>query len=457
MDVTPGSVLAGRYRVVRTLGQGGMGTVLEVVHDGLGARYALKLLHAEASRDPEALARFANEARIAARLRSEHLVHVTDTGQLPSGEPFLVMDYLEGVDLDQVVEQGPVPIPTAVSWVLQACVGLAALHAEGLVHRDIKPSNLFLSRERDGRQVLKILDFGIAKVTGPGDARLTSTPATSGTPAFIAPAQVVSAKNVDARCDQHAIALVLFELLTGQSAFEGETAGAVSVAIATQPAPRLSRLRADVPGPLEDAVARALAKRPGDRFPSVAQLAHAIAPFGGPDAATLLATIQRTRAAVPLPADLGPSPAITAGHHDPLRTADNTVSPTSRGARNERRSSATVWFVLAAAVLGVGAGLALTLVMVRDGTPVTGAAPDPSGAETAATPEVRPAGASPPTVDLVAPASASASASLPTASPEPPAPSSALAPKPLPKQKPPPAPTATGKPSILDSYTPPKR
>ncbi|MBL9025029.1 MAG: protein kinase, partial [Myxococcales bacterium] len=432
----------------------------EVVHDGLGERYALKLLHTEASRDAEALARFANEARIAARLRSEHLVRVTDTGQLPTGEPFLVMDYLEGTDLERVVEQGSVPVPTAVSWVLQACAGLAALHAEGLVHRDIKPSNLFLSRERDGRQVLKILDFGIAKVTGPGDTRLTSTRATFGTPAFMAPEQVVSAKNVDARCDQHAIALVLFELLTGRSAFEGETAGAISVAIATQLAPRVSRFRADVPRPLEDAVARALSKRPADRYPSIAQLAREIAPFGGADAGPLLAAIERTLAATPLPAATTGGQLPPADAHASVRTGDITVSPTtSRRAQGERRSPATLWFILAAALVGVGAGLGLTLVLVRSNAPATestvGLAAE-RGAPTANTSASPPPSAEPATrpdvaVEPVSSASAAPSASAPAASPSAvPAPRTA-------KPKPSAAPSSTGKPSILDSYTPPKR
>ncbi len=269
---TVGSVVAGKYKVVRVLGQGGMGMVLEVQHVQLGGRSALKLLHGEHASDPEMVARFENEARLAANLRSEHVVRVTDMGRVATGEPFLVMDYLQGADLDQLLEaQGRFPITTAVSWILEACVGLAHLHAAGSVHRDIKPSNLFWSQEADGRQLIKVLDFGLAKAPSAGGQRLTATSASFGTPQFMAPEQIMSAKHVDARCDQHALALVLYELLTGEPAFPGETAGAITVAIATQPAPAPSMKRPEVPASLDAVIARALAKRPSDRYPTLGE------------------------------------------------------------------------------------------------------------------------------------------------------------------------------------------
>lgn len=453
MTPSPGTILAGRYRVVRTLGQGGMGTVLEVVHAELGERYALKLLNGESSTDAESLARFANEARVAARLRSEHLVRVTDMGQLPTGEPFLVMDYLEGMDLEHVVSRGPAPIPTAITWVLQACAGLALLHAEGFVHRDIKPSNLFLARERDGRHLVKVLDFGLAKVTGPGAARLTSTRANFGTPAFMAPEQVMSAKNVDARCDQHAIGLVLFELLTGRSAFEGETVGAITVAIATQPAPRVSRFRPDVPPAIDDAVARALAKHPNERFSTLAGLARAIAPFGDAHARALLEMIERTLGPPPPDAVVVAQSASPVDSRRVARGADITAGPTSRRATEERARS-TLWFVAGAAVVGIGAGLGLTLFVMRSngaaGSGTTSPAPIVSDVSaplsSSAAPPVTPVAQGGETAASAAP---SVSAAEPAASASPP-----VKPKSAPRT--PPAPRPSPKGGVLDNYTPGK-
>ncbi|NUP05287.1 MAG: serine/threonine protein kinase [Polyangiaceae bacterium] len=304
-----GTVIADRYRVLRVLGQGGMGMVLEVTHTQLGGRHALKLLHTSHANDTEMVARFENEARIAAALRSDHLVRVTDMGRLPTGEPFLVMDFLHGADLDQLLEtHHHVPVATAVSWILQASLGLAHLHARGVVHRDVKPSNLFWSEEPDGRQVIRVLDFGLAKAPTLGAQRLTATTANFGTPQFMSPEQIMSAKHVDARCDQHALGLVLYELLTGEPAFIGETSGAITVAIATQPAPRASERRSEVPLGLSDVIARSLAKRPDDRYPSLREFSAALAPYAGPEAAEL------ARATAKL---LGPGTQAT----DPLRAA----------------------------------------------------------------------------------------------------------------------------------------
>ncbi len=462
MSLEPGTIIAGRYRVVRTLGRGGMGTVLEVVHADLGERYALKMLTGPSATDAESLSRFANEGRVAARLRSDHLVRVTDMGQLPSGEPFLVMDYLEGMDLEAIVARGPAPIPVAVSLVLQACAGLAMLHAQGFVHRDVKPSNLFLTREHGGRQIVKVLDFGLAKVIDPGAKRLTSTHANFGTPAFMAPEQVMSAKNVDPRCDQHAIGLVLFELLTGRSAFDGETVGAITVAIATQPAPLVSSFRPDVPPALDAAVARALAKRPDQRFSSLSGLARALAPFGGPDAPGLVTAIERILGPAEAPL-LAASPAISAPHDARTpRLADITASPTTRRTPVERPRRA-LFVVGLSAVLGIGAGLALTLIVVTREQRSEPPAAQPvasSDARAATTAEPEQAREPPPAVTPAADASAAASAGAGEgAHADPlPAPSTPRAPS-TSGGKPAPKPTAkpTAKPNLLDDYTPKSR
>jgi serine/threonine-protein kinase len=219
---------------------------------------------------------------------SPHLVRVTDLGRLASGEPFLVMDYLEGLDFEQIIEQAfeqkrMLSVAETVQWVLEASVGLAHLHAAGSVHRDVKPSNLFLAQDSSGRQLVKVLDFGLARAPMSEKGRLTTSSSSFGTPLYMAPEQFRSALHADARADQHALAHVLFELLTGEPAFWGDNPGAVSVAIATQPAALLRSKRPDAPEEVERAISKAMAKRPDDRFPSLGEFARALAKFGGVD------------------------------------------------------------------------------------------------------------------------------------------------------------------------------
>src|SRR5262245_48933734 len=196
-----GTLLAGKYRVERALGAGGMALVVEATHVALGRRVAIKVLQGEAATAPEVLSRFQREAQIAAQLPGEHIARVTDVGRLERGEPYLVMELLVGRDLDaELMARGRLPIDEAVDVLLQACEGVAEAHAAGLVHRDLKPGNLFLTRRRDGTPVVKVLDFGISKAApGGGDQSLTKTTTTFGTPLYMSPEQVQSAKHVDHR------------------------------------------------------------------------------------------------------------------------------------------------------------------------------------------------------------------------------------------------------------------
>lgn len=479
---TAGTVLGGRYRVVRVLGRGGMGMVLEVVHVQLGGRHALKLLHGEHTRDAELVARFENEAKIAGTLRSDHLVRVTDMGRLPTGEPYLVMDYLHGADLDQLLElHQRFTVPVAVRWILEACVGLAHLHAAGLVHRDVKPSNLFLSEEPDGAQIVKVLDFGLAKMPALGGAqRLTSTAANFGTPQFMAPEQIMSAKHVDARCDQHALGLVLYELLVGEPAFVGETAGAITVAIATQPPPRPSHRHADLPPALDQVVVRALAKRPQDRYPTLVELAHALAPFGAAGSAELAAMVgsilgrsavveppkvQRATVSAFTTTDDAPTqvrpPDITSGG------LSSSTNPTSRGR--------WTWFALVAGLATALCGVGVVLLLVRSPAhfdPMTASEPTvqadvpadiPAPGGSHVTPSVVPTTSSPssavPWAERVSvSAGASASASSPVGSASAAKPSANQRPSPLRSSSAPVArPPVSGGQDVFDQYTPGKK
>jgi len=223
--VRPGEILAGKYRVERVLGWGGMGVVVAAHHLELDQRVALKFLSPQALASAEIVARFAREARAAVRIKSEHVARVTDVGQLDNGSPFMVMEYLDGVDLSGwLAQKGPLPAEQAVDFVLQACEALAEAHALGIVHRDLKPANLFCIRRADGNLSIKVLDFGISKVTAPGASSsspdMTGTTVIVGSPFYMSPEQMFSSRGVDARTDIWSLGVVLFELLTGALRFE---------------------------------------------------------------------------------------------------------------------------------------------------------------------------------------------------------------------------------------------
>src|SRR6188768_2962187 len=203
MELREGHVLAGKYRIERVLGQGGMGVVVAATHLQLGERVALKFLLPQAIHNPEAVERFAREARAAVKIKSEHVARVSDVGLLESGAPYMVMEYLEGYDLSTWLQQrGPLPVEQAVEFILQACEAIAEAHALGIVHRDLKPANLFVIQRADGVLSVKVLDFGISKATGLiGSGDMTTTSAVMGSPYYMSPEQMGSTKDTDTRAD----------------------------------------------------------------------------------------------------------------------------------------------------------------------------------------------------------------------------------------------------------------
>jgi serine/threonine-protein kinase len=285
-SLMPGQVLAGKYRVERVLGKGGMGVVMAAEHMDLNERVALKLMLPDALESDEATARFLREARAAVKIKGEHVARVLDVGKLETGEPYIVMEYLEGTDLGALLDKkGPLPIKQAVEYLLQACEALAEAHALGIIHRDLKPANLFLARRPDGSALVKILDFGISKIMprrssqDPVDVSITNTRQILGTPLYMAPEQLDSSKNADMTSDIWSLGAILFELLTGAVPFDGKTLQELRKRIRTEPAPALRSHRQEAPRELEAIVQRCLEKDPAKRFPNVAELATALAAF----------------------------------------------------------------------------------------------------------------------------------------------------------------------------------
>jgi len=353
--VREGDVLAGKYRVERVLGVGGMGVVVAATHLQLDQRVALKFLLPRAMESGEVVARFAREARAAAKIQSEHVARVIDVGTMPeTGSPFMVMEYLEGADLADTLRQtGPLPIERAVGYVLEACEALAEAHAAGIVHRDLKPANLFLAKRPGRGEIVKVLDFGISKMTSAttNDAALTKTATLMGSPLYMSPEQLMSAKHVDARSDIWAIGVILHELLSGSPPFTGETVPQIVTSILHVPHAPLTTLRADAPRGLEDVVTRCLAKDPSARFASVADLAAALAPFASARAAsTSVERIERVlgRAAPVEPKLTSSSAAVTA---PTMSMTDGSWTEGTAGV--PKRGSALG--LLAAAIVGVAA------------------------------------------------------------------------------------------------------
>ncbi len=272
-------LVPGKLRIVRRIGVGGMGVVYEAIHLGLDQRVAVKVIHPLSSESAEARARFLREARALALLRSEHIVQVLDVDTLPEGDPYMVMEYLEGRDLKrELIKRGPLPVDEAVGYLIQACTGLTAAHSAGIIHRDIKPANLFVTNLDAARRV-KILDFGVAKFSTSSDQTLTGPTNRIGTPLYMSPEQIAGME-ADAHCDLWALGVVLFQLLTGHSPFRPKGTEGTVGAILNGSAESLCEIREDVPLALSQVVARCFEKVHSERFRDASELAAALSPFG---------------------------------------------------------------------------------------------------------------------------------------------------------------------------------
>jgi serine/threonine-protein kinase len=366
------AIIADKYRVETTLGFGGMGLVIAARHLQLDERVAIKLLRDDVTLDAEHIERFLREAQAAVRLKSEHVARIQDVGTLPDGKPYMVMELLEGLDLGRILQdQGQLAGAEAVDLVLQACDALAEAHSLGIIHRDIKPTNLFVTHRRDGSPLLKVLDFGISKAQSTAELSLTQTSSMLGTPAYMSPEQMRSARNADARSDIWSLGTVLYELVEGTTPFTAGNFAELCVAVATEP----PRPMTHAPE-LDPVVARTLAKSADDRFPSIADLALALEPFSSDPARARrqVARIHRVlgkqppagRDATPTPAKPHRDSASQLPHRDSaseLRRANTFNDEASTVARTLDRTHARrrpAWhYVLPALVLAAAAAAAV--------------------------------------------------------------------------------------------------
>jgi serine/threonine-protein kinase len=304
-----------------------MGVVVAARHVHLDQAVAIKFLVGDGlgrSRE-ELVARFLTEARAAARISSDYVCRVFDVGTTTLGVPYMVMEHLEGVDLEEEIgRRGQLVITEAVDYILQAAEALSAAHHLGIIHRDIKPANLFLHTRPDGSRRVKVLDFGISRMSGAGPNTLE--PGSVGTPAYMSPEQVRAEPNVDARADIWALGAILYELLTGQLAFVGESVNQIlDMVMSEDPCP-IGALRRDVPPELEAIIRRCLDRDLSQRFPSAATLAGALAPFGSVGIVAQLTSVQRELGSLSLRAATGPAqsvePMVANVQHGPITQPD---------------------------------------------------------------------------------------------------------------------------------------
>ncbi|MFO0677643.1 MAG: serine/threonine-protein kinase [Polyangiaceae bacterium] len=299
LPLATGDLVDRRFRIEKLLAEGGMGVVYVATDLVRGDRVALKCLSVITAEMAELVARFERELELAARLKSPYTTRVIRSGLLPSGSPYLAMELLEGEDLSRVLKSGrKLPIPVAVDCILEVCDAIDEMHGFGMVHRDLKPSNLFVSQGPDGRTVMKLLDFGLAKMVDDAatpELRMTLTSELLGTPAYMSPEQVKSSGEVDARTDVWSLGVILFELLTGKVPFGSSPIGNVLMAIVQESPPSIASLRKDVPAELEAIVDKCLTKPLAYRFQSVRELARALSPLGTGDIVVHSAGAPRNR------------------------------------------------------------------------------------------------------------------------------------------------------------------
>lgn len=348
----PGDKVADKYLLEKELGRGGMGIVFLATDLDLERPVAIKVLLEEHVEDQGAVARFLREAKASVKIKSEHVAHVYETGKLANGVPYIVMEYLQGQDLADRLEQGgPLDEGQIAEILLQACEALAEAHAAGIVHRDLKPANLFLARRPDGSDVIKILDFGISKIST--NSVLTKSQTLVGSPYYMSPEQLESAQDVDARADIWAAGVIMYELWTGKRPFEGNSLAALCVTVLNASPKPLSELKESTSPQFAGVVSRCLQKSRSDRFQNVAELAEAlekITPGSSAGAAARVVKVLQNARTVP---------DTPRRESDPVHERAASWAQTNREATAQRERGRR--FILATVVIVAAGGIGVAL------------------------------------------------------------------------------------------------
>jgi serine/threonine protein kinase len=421
LPVEVGQILAGKYEVETVIGIGGMGVVVAARHVQLEQKVALKFLRPEAMQSKEAVERFLREARNAVRLRSEHVAKVIDVGTLETGAPYMVMEFLDGADLSQVVEAtGSISIDEAVHFVLQASEAIAEAHSLGIIHRDLKPQNLFVTRRVDGRPLVKVLDFGISKtLDSQSGLSLTRTSSIMGSPLYMSPEQMRSTKNVDQRSDIWALGVILYELLTGRVPFEAEAVPELCLKVVQDPAEPPKSLRPEIPEGLNAVVLKCLEKDTAHRFANVAEFAEALEPYSP----LARGASERIASTLHLPSrpPMVSVPAVGSSSNPKIGTGGTAWGKTQAVSAARRK-----WIPVAAggaalAILGVvGIGIAMKNGAAAKADPaVSATAPAPSAVEAPTEPPSATAPPAPTAPASAAPAKTAAVIEAPSATAKP--------------------------------------
>ena len=373
--------LIGNHRIVRKLGEGGMGEVYLAEHESIGTQIAVKLLFPHISHELAQVDRFFNEARAVAKIRHAGIVRISDVGFTAGGRAYLLMELLEGEALADRIRRGPLPPPVACEIARQIASVLAATHAAGIVHRDLKPDNVFLvpDLEQPGGERVKILDFGIAKLTGAlARGRPTQSQSAMGTPVYMSPEQWGDSSKVDARADIYSLGCIAFEMLVGRPPFDASSMMEAFAMHTTLPPPSARARVVEVPAALDALLLRMLAKTPAERPQTMKELVRAFAELRGGSGILVAGLGAVDPTATPPPSALAtviaPAPGAvdSIGHHKSTPAVDTSLTPARRARRGLR--------IAIAAMVAVGAGTAAVMVTRGGGAVAAHGGRDAGGA-----------------------------------------------------------------------------